>query len=57
MFVTAGSGSDDLWYNDIYLLELGSWQWTQVNPTGSVAPSPRDYSTISTIADRVSGRV
>lgn len=54
MFVSAGSGSDDLWFNDIFLLDLGSWQWTQVSPVGGVAPSPRDYSTISTVAGRVS---
>ncbi len=57
MLMSAGSGSEELWYNDIYLLEIGSWQWSKVNLVGDEAPSPRDYSAISTIADRVSGRV
>lgn len=57
MFLSAGSGSDELWFNDVYILEISSWQWNKVNPVGSEVPSPRDYSTISVIADRVSDEV
>lgn len=53
MVVTAGSGSDELWFNDVHILDTASWQWTKVDPEGSVVPSPRDYASISVIADRV----
>lgn len=53
MVTTAGSGSDDLWFDDVYSLDIGSWQWSKVDPKGGVAPSPRDYTSISVIADKV----
>ena len=53
MVVTAGSGSDELWFNDVHMLDTVSWQWTKVDLEGSVVPSPRDYASVSLIADRV----
>lgn len=52
ILLTAGSGSDDLWFNDIYLLETVSWQWSKVELKGEVKPSPRDYATLSAVADK-----
>ena len=57
MFMSCGSGRDDLWYNDVYALNLGTGQWSQLEPVGGVAPSPRDYATISVVANKVSGYV
>jgi hypothetical protein len=53
LMLTAGSGSDELWFNDIYALDVVSWQWSKVDPEGGVVPSPRDYASISVIDDRV----
>lgn len=57
MVTTAGSGSDDLWFNDVYTLDISgdisSWHWTKVYPKGSVRPSPRDYTSVSVVADKV----
>ena len=52
MVVTAGSGSDELWFNDVHILDPILWKWTKVELTGAV-PSPRDYTAISVIADKV----
>lgn len=55
MFMSCGSGRDDLWFNDIHILDLATWQWSQLQPKRGVAPSPRDYATASVIANKVSG--
>ena len=54
MIVTSGSGSDDLWFNDIHSLSLTSSHWSKLEPKSRVGPSPRDYSTINCIANTVS---
>lgn len=54
MLMSAGSGSDELWLNDVYTLDLASWQWCKLDPKGDVVPSPRDYASINTIANVVS---
>lgn len=54
MLVTAGSGSDELWFNDIHVLDISCWQWSPVEALGTLTPSPRDYATISTISNTVS---
>lgn len=51
MLLTGGSGSDELWFNDVHVLDITSWLWIQVDPKGGVVPSPRDYATINVIAD------
>lgn len=53
MVVAAGSGSDELWFNDVHTLDIASWQWNRVDLKGGVVPSPRDYSTASVIANKV----
>lgn len=54
MLVTAGSGSDELWFNDIHVLDISCWQWSPVEALGTLTPSPRDYATISTVSNTVS---
>lgn len=53
MMLTAGSGSDELWFNDVHALDIGSWKWTKVNPDGTVLPSPRDYASVNVITEKV----
>lgn len=53
MIMTFGSGSDELWFNDVHVLDLDTWQWSLVDSKG-VAPSPRDYATVTAVANRVS---
>lgn len=52
MIVTTGSGSEELWFNDVYALDLGSFQWHMVEPEGAI-PGPRDYVTINCISNKV----
>lgn len=54
MFVLTGSGSEELWFNDIHALDLASYNWSQLQPNGDVVPVPRDYATINCITDTVS---
>ena len=54
MFVTAGSGSEDLWYNDLYFLDVDSNTWVEQHPNIDDAPTPRDYTGAVVIANRVS---
>lgn len=53
VFVCAGTGSDELWFNDLHQLSVDSLQWKEVEQKGS-PPSPRDYSTLVAINDWVS---
>jgi len=54
IYVTAGSGSEDLWYNDLYTLDLDSNMWAEQHPNTDHAPTPRDYTGAVAIANRVS---
>lgn len=56
VFVCAGTGSDELWFNDLHQLSVESLQWREVEQKGN-PPSPRDYSTLVTINDWVSRRL
>ena len=52
MYVCAGTGSDELWFNDLHRLNVDSLEWREVEQRGN-PPSPRDYSTLVTIRDWV----
>lgn len=54
MVTTAGSGKEDLWFNDVYTLDIDSWVWSKVDPIGTGGPSPRDYTSVTVLADKVS---
>lgn len=56
MFMSCGSGRDDLWYNDVHALNLSTGRWSRLE-IGGMAPSPRDYATISVVASKVSQNV
>ena len=49
----AGTGSDELWFNDLHRLSVDSLEWREVEQRGK-PPSPRDYSTLAAISDWVS---
>lgn len=53
VFVCAGTGSDELWFNDLHQLSVASLHWREVEQKGN-PPSPRDYSTLVAINDWVS---
>ena len=53
MFVCAGTGSDELWFNDLHRLSFDCLEWKEVEMKGA-APQPRDYSTLVSINDWVS---
>ena len=53
MFVCAGTGSEDLWFNDLHRLNLDTLEWQEVEQKG-YPPSPRDYATLVAIRDWVS---
>jgi hypothetical protein len=50
MFVCAGTGSDELWFNDLHRLSVDSLEWKEVEQKGK-PPSPRDYSALVAISD------
>ena len=54
MFVCAGTGSDELWFNDLHRLSLNSLEWREVEQQRGNPPQPRDYSTLVAIGDWVS---
>lgn len=53
MFVCAGTGSDELWFNDLHRFSVDSLEWREVEQKGH-PPSPRDYSTLVAVNDWVS---
>lgn len=50
MYVTGGSGRDDLWYNDLHQLNLETLEWAAVD-MGGIPPKPRDYTTLICLAN------
>ena len=54
MYVTAGSGSENLWYNDLYTLDLDTNTWVEHHPKTDSAPTPRDYTGATAASARVS---
>ena len=52
MYLTGGSGSDDLFYNDVHVLNLGSLEWVCVEMKG-IPPKPRDYTTLTALSNWV----
>ena len=53
MYVMGGSGRDDLWYNDLHVLNLDTLEWRVVETKG-VSPKPRDYTSLTNLANWVS---
>ena len=52
MFVCGGTGSDELWFNDLHRLSLDCLEWREVERRGT-PPPPRDYSALVAISDWV----
>ncbi len=53
LYVTCGSGSDTLWYSDLYTLDLGSYEWACVDVKG-IPPVPRDCASLCAVVGQVS---
>lgn len=53
LYITCGSGSDTLWYSDLYTLDLGSYEWACVDVKGS-PPVPRDCASVCVLVGQVS---
>ena len=53
MFVSSGSGGENVWYNDVHYLDLQTLQWTRLEMEGN-SPQPRDYPTLSSLSNLVS---
>ena len=49
MFVTAGSGGENVWFNDLFSLDLSTKTWTTVDVQGAT-PTPRDYATLCSVS-------
>ena len=53
MFISSGSGGENVWYNDLHYLDLHTLQWTRLEMEGN-PPQPRDYPTLSSLSNLVS---
>ena len=53
MYLTAGSGGNELWYNDLHTLNLDTLEWAEVKVEG-LLPTPRDYTTLTNLNNWVS---
>ena len=53
MYVSSGSGGENIWYNDLYYLDLQTLEWTRLEMEGD-SPQPRDYLTLSSLSSLVS---
>ena len=53
MYVTAGSGSEELWFNDFYALDLDCDTWVKYDPQQGSTPTPRDYTSLDVISNKV----
>ncbi len=53
LYLSGGSGSDELWFNDLFVLNLESLQWVALETQGEHY-TPRDCATITSIANWVS---
>ena len=52
MYVSGGSGGENVWYSDLYYLDLQTLEWTKVEMEGK-PPQPRDYLTLSPLSNLV----
>ena len=52
MYVSGGSGGENVWYSDLYYLDLRTLEWTKVEMEGK-PPQPRDYLTLSPLSNLV----
>ena len=53
MYVSCGSGGENVWYSDLYYLDLRTLEWTKVEMEGN-SPKPRDYLTLCSLSNLVS---
>lgn len=53
MFVSSGSGGENVWYNDVHYLDLQTLEWTRLEMEGN-SPQPRDYPTLCSLTNLVS---
>ena len=53
MYVSGGSGGENVWYNDLHYLDLCTLEWTKVDIEGE-SPQPRDYLTLCALSNLVS---
>ena len=56
LYISCGSGSDTLWFSDLYSLDLGSFEWVCVDVKGT-PPIPRDCTSFSVLLGQVSALV
>lgn len=52
MYVSSGSGGENVWYNDLHYLDLQTLEWTKLEMEGN-PPQPRDYLTLCSLSNLV----
>ena len=51
--MSGGSGGENVWYNDLYYLDLQTLEWTKLEMEGK-PPESRDYLTVCSLSNLVS---
>ena len=54
--MSGGSGGENVWYNDLYYLDLRTTEWTKVEMEGN-PPQPRDYLTLCHLSNLVRHKI
>jgi N-acetylneuraminic acid mutarotase len=45
MYIFGGSGGEDVFFNDLYVLDISSLMWTEIYPNGR-SPAVREFATL-----------